>query len=106
MQNQPSSNSMPGMKIMMYFMPIMFLFFFNDYASGLSYYYLLSLFISIAMTYIFRACVNEDKIRQKMMERASKPRKKSKWMQRLEEAQKRQEAMMREQAKQRARRNR
>lgn len=101
MQNQPSSNSMPGMKIMMYFMPIMFLFFFNDYASGLSYYYLLSLFISIAMTYIFRACVNEDKIRQKMMERASKPRKKSKWMQRLEEAQKQQQAMLREQQKRR-----
>ena len=97
MQNQPSSNSMPGMKWMMYLMPVMFLFFFNDYASGLSYYYLLSLFISIAMTYTFRACINEDKLRKKMMERAAKPRKKSKWMERLEEAQRRQQAALREQ---------
>lgn len=103
MQNQASANQMPGMKLMMYFMPVMFLFFFNDYASGLSYYYLLSLFISIAMTYIFRACVNEDKLRKKMMERAAKPQKKSSWMQRLEEAQKRQQAMMREQQKRRGR---
>lgn len=99
MQNQPSSSSMPGMKVMMYFMPLMFLFFFNDYASGLSYYYLLSLFISIAMTYIFRACIDEGKLRKKMMENAAKPRKKSKWMERLEEAQKRQQAMLREQQK-------
>lgn len=97
MQNQPSSNSMPGMKLMMYFMPIMFLFFFNDYASGLSYYYLLSLFISIAMTYIFRATVNEDKLKKKMQERAARPQKKSGFMARLEEAQKRQQAMLREQ---------
>ena len=41
MQNQPGGQSMPGMKWMMYLMPVMFLFFFNDYASALSYYYLL-----------------------------------------------------------------
>ena len=42
MQNQGGS-AMPGMKWMMYLMPVMFLFIFNDYASGLSYYYFLSL---------------------------------------------------------------
>ena len=101
MQNQPSNNSMPGMKWMMYLMPVMFLCFFNDYAAGLSYYYLLSLLISIVMTYIFRKCVNEDKLRQKMKEKAAQPRKKSKWMERLEEAQKRQQAALREQQKRR-----
>lgn len=103
MQNSPSNNSMPGMKLMMYFMPLMFLFFFNDYASGLSYYYLLSLFISIAMTYIFRACVNEDKLRKKMMENAAKPRKKSGLMARLEEMQRQQQAALREQQKRKGR---
>lgn len=99
MASQPSGNTMPGMKWMMYLMPLMFLFFFNDYASGLSYYYLLSLLITIIMTYIFRAVINEEKLRKKMMERAAKPRKKSKFMERLEEAQRRQEAMLREQQK-------
>lgn len=103
MQSQATNNSMPGMKWMMYLMPVMFLCFFNDYAAGLSYYYLLSLLITILMTYIFRKCVNEDKLRQKMKERASKTRKKSKWMERLEEAQRRQQASLREQQRRKGR---
>lgn len=104
MQNQPSSASMPGMKMMMYLMPLMFLFFFNDYASGLSYYYFLSLLITIVQTYIFRKCVNEKKVREQMMANAAKPKKKSGFMARLEEAQRRQQAMLREQQKQQRRR--
>lgn len=97
MQNQPTSSSMPGMKWMMYLMPLMFLFFFNDYAAGLSYYYFLSLLITIVQTYAFRLFVNEDKVRAEMLANAKKPRKKSGWMAKLEEAQRKQEAMMREQ---------
>ncbi len=103
MQNQPSSSSMPGMKWMMYLMPIMFLFFFNDYASGLSYYYFLSLLITIVQTYIFRRCVNEEKMRAKMKANAAKPKKKSGFMARMEEMQRKQQAMLREQQKQRRR---
>ncbi len=99
MQNQPNSSSMPGMKWMMYLMPVMFLFIFNDYAAGLSYYYFLSLLITIVQTYIFRACVNEDKVRARMMANAAKPKKKSGFMARLEEAQRQQQAMLREQQK-------
>ena len=99
MQNQPSSASMPGMKWMMYLMPVMFLFLLNDYASGLSYYYFLSLLITIVQTYIFRACVNEDKVRARMAQNAAKPKKKSGFMARLEEAQRQQQAMLREQQK-------
>ncbi len=106
MQNQPGGASMPGMKWMMYLMPVMFLFFFNDYASGLSYYYFLSLLITIVQTYIFRRVINEDKVRAQMMENAKKPRKKTGFMARLEAAQKKQEAMMREQAKKNAARRR
>lgn len=104
MQNQPGGSSMPGMKWMMYLMPVMFLFFFNNYAAGLSYYYFLSLLITIVQTYIFRRCVNEDKVRAQMKANAKKPRKKSGFMARLEEAQKRQEALMRQQSKQQQRR--
>jgi YidC/Oxa1 family membrane protein insertase len=100
MQNQPSSSAMPGMKWMMYLMPVMFLFIFNNYASGLSYYYFLSLLITIVQTYVVRKCVSEDKMRAKMAENARKPKKKSGFMARLEEAQRRQQAMLKEQQKQ------
>lgn len=99
MQNQPSSSSMPGMKVMMYLMPVMFLFIFNDYAAGLSYYYFLSLLITIAQTYIFRACTDDAKVRARLLANASKPKKKSGFMARLEEAQRQQQAMLREQQK-------
>ncbi|MCM1505096.1 MAG: membrane protein insertase YidC [Muribaculum sp.] len=102
MANQPSSSAMPGMKWMMYLMPLMFLVFFNNYAAGLSYYYFLSLLITIIQTYAFRHFVNEEKMRAKMAETAKKPRKKSGFMARLEEAQRQQQAMLREQQKQKA----
>lgn len=97
MQGQPQQEGMGSMKWMSYLMPIMFLFFFNDYASGLSYYYLLSLLITIIMTYVFRHTVSEQKMRLKMAEAAKKPKKKSGFMARLEEAQRKQQAMLREQ---------
>ena len=102
MQNQPQQSSMPGMKWMMYLMPVMFLFFFNDYASGLSYYYFLSLLITIVQTYAFRFIIDEEKVKAQMKANAKKPRKKSGFMARLEEAQRRQQAMLREQQKQQA----
>ncbi len=99
MASQPGGNSMPGMKWMTYLMPLMFLVFFNNYASGLSYYYLLSLLITIIQTWIFRQVINEDKVRAQMAENARKPRKKSGFMARLEEAQRQQQAAMRQQQK-------
>jgi YidC/Oxa1 family membrane protein insertase len=102
MQNQPQQSSMPGMKWMMYLMPVMFLFFFNDYASGLSYYYFLSLLITIVQTYAFRFIIDEEKVKAQMKANAKKPRKKSGFMARLEEAQRQQQAMLREQQKQQA----
>jgi YidC/Oxa1 family membrane protein insertase len=104
MQNQPASASMAGMKWMQYLMPVMFLFFFNDYASGLSYYYFLSLLITIIQTWAFRKFVDEDKVRAEMAANAKKPRKKSGFMARLEEAQRQQQAYLRQQAKEQAKR--
>ncbi|MDE5839975.1 MAG: membrane protein insertase YidC [Muribaculaceae bacterium] len=97
---QGQSNGMPGMKWMMYLMPLMFLVFFNNYAAGLSYYYFLSLLITIIQTYAIRKWfVKEEDVRRAMKENAKKPQKKSGWMARLEEMQKEQQRMMREQQK-------
>ena len=98
-KSQPSSQSMPGMKWMMYLMPLMFLFWFNNYASGLSYYYFVSLLITIIQTYSCRLFVTEDKVRAAIAANSAKPKKKSKWMARLEEAQKLQQQQQRANAK-------
>ena len=99
-KSQAQSQSMPGMKMMMYLMPLFFMFWFNGYASGLSYYYFIALLITIAQTYISRAFVTEEKVRATIAANSAKPKKKSKWMQRLEEAQKmQQQQQQRQQAK-------
>lgn len=79
------ANQMPGMKMMMYLMPIMFLGFFNSYSSGLSYYYMLTNLITFAQMFLIRRVINEDKIRKKIMENKKKPVKVSKFQKRLEE---------------------
>ncbi len=99
MQSQSQQNAMPGMKWMMYLMPIFFMVFFNNYASGLSYYYFISLLITIMQTYATRLLVKEDAVRAKIAENRAKPRKKSGFMARLEEAQRQQQQMLREQQK-------
>ena len=97
--DQSGQNTMPGMKWMMYLMPLMFLVFFNNYAAGLSYYYFLSLLITIIQTWAFRSFVDEKKVLAELEANAKKPRKKSGFMARLEEAQRQQEALLREQRK-------
>lgn len=80
------ATQMPGMKTMMYFMPIMFLGIFNNYASGLSYYYLLTNLITFGQMFIFRQVIDEDKLRAKIEANKKKPVKKSSFQKRLEEA--------------------
>ncbi|MDD4431177.1 MAG: membrane protein insertase YidC, partial [Bacteroidales bacterium] len=78
---------MPGMKAMMYLMPVMFLFVFNQYSSGLSFYYFVSTLFTIGQTYLFRATIDEQKMLAQLMEKKNKPVKKSGFAKRLEEAQ-------------------
>ena len=92
---------MPGMKAMMYMMPLMLLVFFNQFASGLNYYYFISTLITIAQTMLFRFTINEEKLLAKLEENKKKPMKKSGFMKRLEEAQKAQEEQVRKQKEQR-----
>jgi YidC/Oxa1 family membrane protein insertase len=92
------------MKWMMYLMPIIFMFMFNSYASGLTYYYLISTLITIIQTYAIRATVDEKKLlaqlHAKRAANAKNPaKKKSGFMERLEKMQKEQEKAMRERAK-------
>jgi YidC/Oxa1 family membrane protein insertase len=98
--SQNPSNSMPGMKVMMWMMPILMLLWFNKYSSGLSYYYLLANLFSILQTWIIqRFVVNEEKLLAQMEANKNKPKKKSKWLQRLEEASKKQQEEMRKNQK-------
>ena len=94
-QSPTSGEGMAGMQMMPYIMSIMFFFMFNQNASALSYYYFISTLITIAQYFAFRWTLNEDKLLAQLEENKKKPRKKSKWMQRLEEAQRLQQEQQR-----------
>ncbi len=100
-QQGAAQPQMAGMKFMtVYMMPAMMLFWFNDYASGLCYYYLLSNLFTILQTTIIRFTLNDDKIRAKMNSHAKNTKgKKSRFQQRYEELMKQQEAMQKQQSK-------
>lgn len=97
MRQQASSQSIPGMKFMMYFMPFMMLFMFNSMSAALNFYYFLSLCITMLQMVIIRRTINEDKIRKRIelatLKSKNKPQKKSRFMKRLEEMQKQAEQM-------------
>jgi YidC/Oxa1 family membrane protein insertase len=95
-----SNPQMKPMKWMMYLMPIMFFGIFNNYSSGLSYYYMLVNIITFIQMFIFRKMIDENKVRATIEENKKKPQKKSNFMKRLEEAQK-QQAKLQQQQKRR-----
>ena len=103
-QQNSSAGQMAGMKFMMvYMMPAMMLFWFNDFASGLCYYYLVSQIFTILIMTGMRRFVDDEKIRY-MMEKNSaknKNKKKSKFQLRYEELMRQQEELARQQAKRR-----
>ena len=87
--------NMAGMKFMsLWLMPIMMFFICNNLSAALSYYYLLSNIITMGQTwYVRKFIVTEDKVRAEMVANANKPKQKSKWQMRLEEAQRMQQQM-------------
>ena len=104
-QTAASQPQMAGMKFMtLYMMPVMMLLWFNSYSSGLCYYYFISQLITIALTYIIRAMLDDDKVRAQMQANAKKKKKKKKssFQQRYEELLKQQQEMLREQRQQQA----
>jgi len=83
-QATSSSQQMPGMKSMMYFMPIMFMFILNNFSAGLTYYYFLANIITFGQNFIFKQFIDEEKILSKMEARKVKVKKKSGFQSRLE----------------------
>lgn len=84
-QQATASTAMPGMKTMMYMMPVMFLFILNSYPAGLSYYYFLANLITIGQTLLIRTFVDDDKIRAQLQVNKKKPVKRSNFQKRLED---------------------
>ena len=85
-QMQPTQPGMPNMKFMIYLMPIMMLFFFNNYASGLSLYYLISNLITIGIMLVIKNyIIDEQKIFLQIEENKKKPKKQSRFQRKMEE---------------------
>jgi YidC/Oxa1 family membrane protein insertase len=90
----------PAMKYVQYLMPIMFLGFFNSYASGLTAYMFFSNLINILQTVVTKNFIfDEDKIRQQLLSEKTKPKKKSVFQAKMEEALKQQQALQKAKSK-------
>ncbi len=83
--SSPGSDQ-PGMKAMMYMMPVMFMVILNNFSSGLTYYYFLANILTFIQNFVSKKMINADAVLAKLEENSKKPIKKSKWQQRLEEA--------------------
>lgn len=86
-QTMPQQPGMPNMKIVMYLMPLMMLFFFNNYASGLSLYYFISNLLTITLMLVIKNYIIDDKkIHAKIEENKKKPKKAGGFSARLQKA--------------------
>ncbi len=85
-QNMQTQPGMPNMKFIMYISPLLMLFFFNNYASGLSLYYFISNLITIAiMLVIKRFILDEQKIHAQVQEQKKKPKKENRFQKKMRE---------------------
>lgn len=82
---QPQQTQMPGMKYMMYLMPVIFLAVMNSYAAGLSWYYFLANIITFLQTWLMKKVIDDGKIRETLLANMQKPEKKSSFQAKLEE---------------------
>jgi YidC/Oxa1 family membrane protein insertase len=86
-QAMPQQPGMPNMKVVMYLMPLMMLFFFNNYASGLSLYYFVSNLLTITLMLVIKNYIIDDqKIHAKIEENKKKPKKVGGFSARLQKA--------------------
>ena len=94
------AEQMKMMQWMMYLMPLMFFFMFNDYSSGLNFYYFISLFFSAAIMWTLRKTTNDEKLlailEARYKENKANPKKQSGLAARLEAMQKQAEEMQRQ----------
>ncbi|MEM8584692.1 MAG: membrane protein insertase YidC [Bacteroidota bacterium] len=93
-------SAQPMMKYIQYFMPIIFIFFFNSFAAGLTCYLLFSNLFNIGQTIVTKEyLIDQDKLLTKLQANKAKPKKKTGFRARLEEAMKEQERVRAQQAK-------
>jgi YidC/Oxa1 family membrane protein insertase len=85
MLSPQQGTQMPGMKFMMYFMPVIFLAVMNSYAAGLSWYYFLANMFTFLQTWIMKKVIDDGKIRAQLEANMKKPVKVSGFQKRLEE---------------------
>jgi len=83
---QTGSEQVPGMKMMMYMMPVMFMLILNNFSSGLTYYYFLANIITFGQNLITKRFIDEDAVLRKLETNKKKAPSKSKFQQRLEAA--------------------
>ena len=97
------AEQMKMMQWMMYLMPLMFFFMFNDYSSGLNFYYFISLFFSSIIMFVLRKTTNDEKLlailEARYKENKNNPKKKSGLAARLEAMQKQAEELQRQRQK-------
>ncbi len=101
------AEQMKMMQWMMYLMPVMFFFMFNDYSSGLNFYYFISLFFSSIIMFVLRKTTNDEKLlailEARYRENKNNPKKKSGLAARLEAMQKQAEELQRQRQNQQKR---
>jgi YidC/Oxa1 family membrane protein insertase len=86
MSGSTAGSDQPGMKMMMYMMPVMFMLILNNFSSGLTYYYFLANMITYLQNIVSKRFINADAVLATLEANKKKPVQKSKWQQRLETA--------------------
>lgn len=104
MKQQQGTNQMPGMKVMMYMMPIFMLFVLNKFSAALNYYYFVSLCITFIQVWIIEKTIDKQKVLDKLKANQNKPLKKSKWQERMEALEKRNRALIEQRQQQQRKR--
>jgi len=84
MSGSATGQDQPGMKVMMYMMPVMFMLIMNNFSAGLTYYYFLANMLTWLQNILSKRFIDSEKVLATLEENRKKPVKKSKWQQRLE----------------------
>jgi YidC/Oxa1 family membrane protein insertase len=104
MKQQQGTTQMPGMKVMMYLMPIFMLFMLNKFSSALNYYYFISMCFTFLQVWVIGKTINGQKVLDRLKANQNMPIKKSKWQERMEALEKQNRTLVEQRQKQQKRR--
>jgi YidC/Oxa1 family membrane protein insertase len=99
MLSPQQNQQVPGMKFMMYFMPLIFLAVMNNYSAGLSWYYFTANILTFGQTYLLKYLIKDEKIRAEIEANLKQPVKVSGFQKRLQEMMKQQQQMQQQKSK-------